>query len=110
MDQPPGRPAGSGDTPYEPDAPSLDEPADRLVATAVEEGLDAFDLAGYSLGAAVAVRAGVRPDMRIGELARLTGVSARLRTPPRADRARPDDPSARPSSACPPPAPLDDWT
>ncbi|MFJ2577751.1 alpha/beta fold hydrolase [Kitasatospora aureofaciens] len=73
---------GSGDTPYEPGEPTLDELADRLVATAVEEGLDTFDLAGYSLGAAVAVRAATRHPERVRSLLLLAGVaggSARLR-------------------------------
>lgn len=66
---------GSGDTPYEPAAPSLDELADRLVATAVEEGLESFDLAGYSLGAAVAVRAATRHPARVRSLLLLAGVA-----------------------------------
>ncbi|MFJ9604870.1 alpha/beta fold hydrolase [Kitasatospora sp. NPDC101176] len=73
---------GSGDTPGEPDEPTLDGLADRLVATAVEEGLDTFDLAGYSLGAAVAVRAATRHPGRVRSLFLLSGVaggSARLR-------------------------------
>ncbi|MFJ2862159.1 alpha/beta fold hydrolase [Kitasatospora sp. NPDC087314] len=73
---------GSGDSPYEPGEPTLDELADRLVATAVEEGLDSFDLAGYSLGAAVAVRAATRHPGRVRSLLLLAGVaggSARLR-------------------------------
>ncbi|MFF3067704.1 alpha/beta fold hydrolase [Kitasatospora sp. NPDC057904] len=73
---------GSGDTPYEPGEPTLDDLADRLVATAHEEGLDTFDLAGYSLGAAVAVRAATRHPGRVRSLLLLAGVaggSARLR-------------------------------
>ncbi|MEV7025099.1 alpha/beta fold hydrolase [Kitasatospora sp. NPDC093558] len=73
---------GSGDTPYEPGEPTLDDLADRLVATATEEGLDTFDLAGYSLGAAVAVRAATRHPGRVRSLLLLAGVaggSARLR-------------------------------
>ncbi|MFJ6383248.1 alpha/beta fold hydrolase [Kitasatospora sp. NPDC092039] len=74
---------GSGDSPYEPGEPSLDELADRLVAAADEEGLDAFDLAGYSLGAAVAVRIAARHPGRVRSLLLLAGVtggSARMRT------------------------------
>ncbi|MGW2250374.1 alpha/beta fold hydrolase [Kitasatospora sp. NPDC001660] len=73
---------GSGDTPYEAGEPTLDDLADRLVSTAVEEGLDTFDLAGYSLGAAVAVRAATRHPERVRSLLLIAGVaggSARLR-------------------------------
>ncbi|MFI8081109.1 alpha/beta fold hydrolase [Kitasatospora sp. NPDC086009] len=66
---------GSGDTPFEPAGPSLDELADRLVAAAVEEGLESFDLAGYSLGAAVAVRAATRHPARVRSLLLLAGVA-----------------------------------
>ncbi|GAB7187791.1 alpha/beta fold hydrolase [Kitasatospora sp. Ki12] len=73
---------GSGDSPYEADAPTLDELAERLVAAADEEGLDTFDLAGYSLGAAVAVRIATRHPGRVRSLLLLAGVaggSARMR-------------------------------
>ncbi|MEV6978585.1 alpha/beta fold hydrolase [Kitasatospora sp. NPDC093806] len=73
---------GSGDSPDEPDAPSLDELADRLVAAADEAGLADFDLAGYSLGAAVAVRIATRYPGRVRSLLLLAGVaggSQRLR-------------------------------
>ncbi|MEU6237370.1 alpha/beta fold hydrolase [Kitasatospora sp. NPDC047058] len=66
---------GSGDTPFEPDEPTLDGLADRLVAAAVEEGLEDFDLAGYSLGAAVAVRAATRHPQRVRSLLLLSGVA-----------------------------------
>ncbi|MBO1417572.1 alpha/beta fold hydrolase [Streptomyces sp. FH025] len=72
---------GSGDSPYEPGEPTLDELAERLVAAADEEGLETFDLAGFSLGAAVAVRIAARHPERIRSLlllAGLTGGSARL--------------------------------
>ncbi|MFE4970573.1 alpha/beta fold hydrolase [Kitasatospora sp. NPDC056651] len=66
---------GSGDSPYEPGEPTLDELADRLVATADEEGLDTFDLAGYSLGAAVAVRIATRHPGRVRSLLLLAGLA-----------------------------------
>ncbi|MFD5081044.1 alpha/beta fold hydrolase [Kitasatospora sp. NPDC058406] len=66
---------GSGDSPDEPGEPSLDELADRLVAVADEEGLTGFDLAGYSLGAAVAVRAATRHPGRVRSLLLLAGVA-----------------------------------
>ncbi|MER6299639.1 alpha/beta fold hydrolase [Kitasatospora sp. NPDC001539] len=74
---------GSGDSPYEPGEPTLDELAERLVAAADEEGLSTFDLAGYSLGAAVAVRIATRHPERVRSLLLLAGVaggSARLST------------------------------
>ncbi|RKT11765.1 pimeloyl-ACP methyl ester carboxylesterase [Streptomyces sp. 1114.5] len=73
---------GSGNSPYEPGERTLDELADRLVATADEEGLETFDLAGYSLGAAVAVRIATRHPGRVRSLLLLAGVaggSARTR-------------------------------
>ncbi|MFI6844019.1 alpha/beta fold hydrolase [Kitasatospora sp. NPDC050467] len=73
---------GSGDSPYEPQAPTLDELADRLVAAAVEEGLETFDLAGYSMGGAVAVRAANRHPQRVRSLlliAPVAGGDHRLR-------------------------------
>ncbi|MER7703151.1 alpha/beta fold hydrolase [Kitasatospora sp. NPDC097605] len=74
---------GSGDSPDEPGTPhSLDELADRLVAAADEAGLAGFDLAGYSLGAAVAVRIATRHPGRVRSLLLLAGVaggSQRLR-------------------------------
>ncbi|AUY48862.1 alpha/beta fold hydrolase [Streptomyces sp. CB01881] len=66
---------GSGDSPFEPVAPTLDELADRLVAAAVEEGLETFDLAAYSLGAAVAVRAVNRHPQRVRSLLLVAGVA-----------------------------------
>jgi pimeloyl-ACP methyl ester carboxylesterase len=72
---------GSGDSPYEPGEPTLDELAERLVAAADEEGLSTFDLAGFSLGAAVAVRIATRHPERVRSLLLLAGVaggSARL--------------------------------
>ncbi|MET8700686.1 alpha/beta fold hydrolase [Kitasatospora sp. NPDC004723] len=74
---------GSGDSPDEPGTPhSLDELADRLVAAADAAGLADFDLAGYSLGAAVAVRIATRHPGRVRSLLLLAGVaggSRRLR-------------------------------
>ncbi|WP_327682904.1 alpha/beta fold hydrolase [Kitasatospora sp. NBC_00458] len=66
---------GSGDSPDEPGERSLDELADRLVAAADAEGLAEFDLAGYSLGAAVAVRAVTRHPGRVRSLLLLAGVA-----------------------------------
>ncbi|GGU74846.1 alpha/beta fold hydrolase [Kitasatospora aureofaciens] len=66
---------GSGDSPYEPGEPTLDEYADRLVAAADEEGLDTFDLAGFSLGAAVAVRIANRHPGRVRSLLLIAGVA-----------------------------------
>ncbi|MFE6865530.1 alpha/beta fold hydrolase [Kitasatospora sp. NPDC057692] len=74
---------GSGDSPDEPGAAhSLDELADRLLAAADAEGLADFDLVGYSLGAAVAVRIATRHPGRVRSLLLLAGVaggSRRLR-------------------------------
>ncbi|MFB6891111.1 alpha/beta fold hydrolase [Kitasatospora sp. NPDC056327] len=74
---------GSGDSPDEPGEPhSLDELADRLVAAADAAGLGGFDLAGYSLGAAVAVRIATRHPGRVRSLLLIAGVaggSRRLR-------------------------------
>ncbi|MFD0856658.1 alpha/beta fold hydrolase, partial [Actinomadura adrarensis] len=47
---------GTGRTPSRGGALSLDGLADALVATAVEEGVESFAIAGYSLGTPVAVR------------------------------------------------------
>ncbi len=56
------------------DAPlTLDGLADELVAAAVEEGLDAFAVAGYSLGSAVAVRAAARHPERVTALVLTAG-------------------------------------
>ncbi|MFF2349663.1 alpha/beta fold hydrolase [Kitasatospora sp. NPDC058115] len=67
---------GSGDSPDEPGVPhSLDELADRLVAAADAAGLADFDLAGYSLGAAVAVRIATRHPGRVRSLLLLAGVA-----------------------------------
>ncbi|MER7844563.1 alpha/beta fold hydrolase [Kitasatospora sp. NPDC096077] len=66
---------GSGDSPFEPGDPTLDEYADRLVAAADEEGLDTFDLAGFSLGAAVAVRIAVRHPGRVRSLLLIAGLA-----------------------------------
>ncbi|MFD5464101.1 alpha/beta fold hydrolase [Kitasatospora sp. NPDC127059] len=66
---------GSGDSPYEPGEPTLDEYADRLVAAADEEGLDTFDLAGFSLGAAVAVRIAGRRPGRVRSLLLIAGLA-----------------------------------
>lgn len=73
---------GSGDTPRA-DAPlTVDELADQLVAAGVEEGLERFAILGYSLGAAVAVRAASRHPDRVTALvltAPLVRANARAR-------------------------------
>ncbi|MER5351501.1 alpha/beta fold hydrolase [Kitasatospora sp. NPDC002551] len=67
---------GSGDSPDEPGTRhSLDELADRLVAAADAAGLADFDLAGYSLGAAVAVRIATRHPGRVRSLLLLAGLA-----------------------------------
>ncbi|WP_439944642.1 alpha/beta fold hydrolase [Streptomyces sp. BBFR115] len=64
---------GTGRTPRA-DAPlTLDGLADELVATAVEEGVETFAVAGYSLGAAVAVRAATRHPERVTALVLTAG-------------------------------------
>ncbi|EFF89499.1 LOW QUALITY PROTEIN: 3-oxoadipate enol-lactone hydrolase, partial [Streptomyces sp. e14] len=64
---------GTGRTPRA-DAPlTLDGLADELVATAVEEGVETFAVAGYSLGAAVAVRAATRHPGRVTALVLTAG-------------------------------------
>src|SRR5690348_8871836 len=47
---------------------TLNALADELVATAVEEGLDTFAIAGYSLGSPVAIRAATRHRDRVSAL------------------------------------------
>ncbi|WP_432044650.1 alpha/beta fold hydrolase [Streptomyces asiaticus] len=67
---------GAGRTPRA-DAPlTLDGLADELVASAVEEGLETFAVAGYSLGGPVAVRAATRHPERVTALV-LTAAFAR---------------------------------
>ncbi|MDT0347570.1 alpha/beta fold hydrolase [Streptomyces litchfieldiae] len=64
---------GTGRTPRA-DAPlTLDGLADQLVAAAVEEGLESFAIAGYSLGTAVAVRAATRHPERVTALVLTAG-------------------------------------
>ncbi len=65
---------GSGGTPAEPGELGLDDLADRLVAAAVAEGLESFDLAGFSLGAAVSARAAARHPGRVRSLVLIAGV------------------------------------
>ncbi|GAA2390716.1 pimeloyl-ACP methyl ester esterase BioH [Streptomyces glaucosporus] len=52
---------------------TLDALADELVATAVEEGLETFAVAGYSLGSTVAVRAATRHPDRVTALVLTAG-------------------------------------
>jgi pimeloyl-ACP methyl ester carboxylesterase len=59
---------GSGRTPRAEGPLDLDRLADDLVATAVEEGLETFAIAGYSLGGPVALRAATRHPERVTAL------------------------------------------
>ncbi|HET6860035.1 MAG TPA: alpha/beta fold hydrolase, partial [Streptomyces sp.] len=59
---------GTGRTPRTSTPLSLDGLADELVAAAVEEGLETFAIAGYSLGGPVAVRAATRHPERVTAL------------------------------------------
>ncbi|MGY0062383.1 alpha/beta fold hydrolase [Streptomyces sp. LZ34] len=59
---------GSGRTPAAEGPLDLDRLADDLVATAVEEGLETFAIAGYSLGGPVALRAATRHPERVTAL------------------------------------------
>lgn len=65
---------GTGRSPAPPGVPlTLDGLADALVATAVEEGVETFAVAGYSLGVPVAVRAATRHPGRVTALALTAG-------------------------------------
>lgn len=64
---------GTGRTPRANAPLSLDGLADELVATAVEEGVETFAIAGYSLGTAVAVRAAARHPERVTALVLTAG-------------------------------------
>ncbi|AUG81057.1 hypothetical protein CFP65_6401 [Kitasatospora sp. MMS16-BH015] len=66
---------GSGRTPLEPGPLRLDDLADRLVATAVEEGRESFDLVGFSLGATISVRAARRHPERVRSLTLVAGLA-----------------------------------
>ncbi|MGW7622528.1 alpha/beta fold hydrolase [Streptomyces antimycoticus] len=73
---------GSGRTPRASGPLELDTLADQLVAAAVEQGLDTFAIAGYSLGGPVAVRAATRHPERVTALvltATFAHPSARMR-------------------------------
>ncbi|WP_326599414.1 alpha/beta fold hydrolase [Streptomyces sp. NBC_01803] len=59
---------GTGRTPRATAPLTLDGLADDLVAAAVEEGLDTFAIAGYSLGGPVAIRAATRHPARVTAL------------------------------------------
>ncbi|MGI5166199.1 alpha/beta fold hydrolase [Spirillospora sp. CA-253888] len=67
---------GTGATPRSAAPLELDDLADQLVAAAVDEGLETFAVAGYSLGGAVAVRAAARHPERVSALV-LTAAFAR---------------------------------
>lgn len=59
---------GSGKTPRTQEPLTLDTLADAVVAAADAEGTDTFALAGYSLGAAVAIRTAARHPSRVRAL------------------------------------------
>ncbi|MYS09644.1 alpha/beta fold hydrolase [Streptomyces sp. SID6041] len=64
---------GTGRTPRAENALTLDALADALVAAAVEENVDTFAIAGYSLGSPVAVRAATRHPDRVTGLVLTAG-------------------------------------
>lgn len=64
---------GTGRTPRATTPLTLDGLADAVVGAAVEEGLETFAIAGYSLGTAVAVRAATRHPGRVTALALTAG-------------------------------------
>jgi pimeloyl-ACP methyl ester carboxylesterase len=66
---------GSGATPRSREPLTLDTLADRLVHTAVSEGVEEFDVVGYSLGTAVAIRAAVRHPQRVTALVLTAGLA-----------------------------------
>ncbi|MFI0728461.1 alpha/beta fold hydrolase [Streptomyces sp. NPDC021225] len=73
---------GSGRSPRAEGPLDLDRLADQLVAAAVEEGLETFAIAGYSLGGPVALRAASRHPERVTALvltATFAHPSARMR-------------------------------
>jgi pimeloyl-ACP methyl ester carboxylesterase len=59
---------GSGRTPRASEPLTLDALADQLVETAVEEGLERFAIAGFSMGGPVAIRATTRHPHRVTAL------------------------------------------
>lgn len=64
---------GTGRTPRAEAPLALDSLADALVATAVEENVDTFAIAGYSLGSPVAIRAATRHPDRVTGLVLTAG-------------------------------------
>ncbi|MBB6171768.1 pimeloyl-ACP methyl ester carboxylesterase [Nocardiopsis mwathae] len=66
---------GSGSTPRAAGPLDLDTLADRLVAAAVEAGLERFALLGYSMGTMVAVRAAARHPERVTALVLTAGLA-----------------------------------
>ncbi|MET7647067.1 alpha/beta hydrolase [Streptomyces sp. NPDC005426] len=64
---------GTGRTPRAEAPLTLDALADSLVATAVEENVDTFAIAGYSLGSPVAIRAATRHPDRVTGLVLTAG-------------------------------------
>ncbi|MCT2594665.1 alpha/beta hydrolase [Streptomyces sp. N2-109] len=73
---------GAGRTPRRDEPLTLDGLADELVATAVEEGLETFAVAGYSMGGPLAVRAALRHPERVTALiltASFASPNARMR-------------------------------
>jgi pimeloyl-ACP methyl ester carboxylesterase len=67
---------GSGATQRSHAPLDLDDVADRLVSTAVSQGATSFTLVGYSMGAALAVRAAVRHPHRVTGLVLTAGFAA----------------------------------
>ncbi|MEU8136475.1 alpha/beta fold hydrolase [Streptodolium elevatio] len=64
---------GTGRTPRATEPLDLDTLADQLVATAVEEGLETFAIAGYSMGVPLAIRATTRHPERVKALVLTAG-------------------------------------
>ena len=64
---------GAGTTPVQDEPLDLDDLADRVVATAVDAGLERFALVGYSLGSCVSIRATTRHPDRVSALALVAG-------------------------------------
>ncbi|MGC0421128.1 alpha/beta fold hydrolase [Embleya sp. AB8] len=78
---------GTGGTPRATEPLDPDILADQLVATAVEEGLDTFAIAAYSMGVPLAIRATTRHPDRVRALVLTAGFAAqnpRLRLAARA--------------------------
>lgn len=66
---------GTGPSPRASEALQLDELADRAVAAADVAGLPRFDVLGYSLGSAVAIRIATRHPDRVSRLVLTAGIA-----------------------------------